>query len=29
MQNDENWESEIDWSRRSSVVITAAQAGQA
>ena len=29
MQNDENWESEIDWSRRTSVVITAAQAGQA
>jgi hypothetical protein len=25
----ENWEKGIDWSRRTSVVITAAQAGQA
>ena len=29
MQNDENWESEIDWSKRTDLVVTAAQAGQA
>ena len=29
MNNDENWENEIDWSKRTDLVITAAQAGQA
>ncbi len=29
MNNDENWENEIDWSKRTDLVIAAAQAGQA